>query len=838
MKKTTYLLVIAVLLLTLAFSLNDFSLAVFGVGKYTDVDNVGNIGLYSNTPSYEFSASSTVYIAASEVNNQKISSVKFSLYLNYSSSPISGFSDIPIEDNGVAPDVLANDGVFTYSLDLSTISSLKHNDFITVKVTTTFADGSTVNREVRFLIDKTMDFNTYKIGNIRSAVFNSGEKLNANFINYTSIESNSDNPDLINTLKVSQLNDSSNTIQLNNIKRNTFFVKISDPSNPSDASNPDGPIFAAPHFSVANLNAVKYAYSGAWTENIISGSNSYVRKDYIKYLSFNSSEPSRWWKITALGKCPSPLSPPATMTFRLVDSNNTTIASFTGPAKSEDVELQGGNTKAIISVGDPSKLATKTETTMLYIEEFSENFMLDFKPHIYGVNISQNPTYNKDNVDISFYNDFNGSVDFIVYNDKGKIVYTSSKNVTSSGTSIEKQNFIWNFKDLNNKRVPSGEKYYFKILPFVVDTSSNETIYGPFVYGSILLKLPIGKITGINPNTLKNGQDLNYSFNISEPATVSVLLTHENKTYYNYEEKIGEPGDYTNSFTIPSSAVDGIYTFQFKASTSSFETDDSTEVIIDNTPPILNFSLSQVGTSIIIDGRTDTNIKGINLTYELYKSQPNNLILLKTLTKVSTDGKINEKFTDLQNGYYVVNVKAKDPVGNYSSLKKGIGLGGNGEVLSQGSTITTFDGKIKIVIPENATSNNYIVNISEESSNDSIVYKISPSISLTKFATLTLTLDSTPSESNLFLVSEYNGIMNLMTLLSSKTNIVKLKNIEKLTIKTVQSASKLQISYDKMVYTAPLKIFINNYESLTVSIFVLDLRGNLVKILAENTFGR
>jgi flagellar hook assembly protein FlgD len=76
--------------------------------------------------------------------------------------------------------------------------------------------------------------------------------------------------------------------------------------------------------------------------------------------------------------------------------------------------------------------------------------------------------------------------------------------------------------------------------------------------------------------------------------------------------------------------------------------------------------------------------------------------------------------------------------------------------------------------------------------------------------------------------------MNLMTLLSSKTNIAKLKNIEELTIKTVQNPSKLQVSYDKIVYTSPMKISINNYESLTISIFILDLKGNLVKILAEN----
>ncbi len=836
MNKNLLLVFLLLLIITVAFSIDNFSLAIFGVGKYTNVDSVGNIGLYSNTPSYEFSSygtDNTVYIGISQIDT-KIASATFSLYLNDSSTPISGYSDIPIPDNGIKPDVLANDGVFTYSLNLLNISSLKHNDIITVKVVANFADGSTVTRKTKFLIDNTYNFNTYKVGDIRNGIFNSGEKLKVNFNNYTPINLNTDSTDNINNLKLSEINNTLNFISLNNVKRNDFFVKISDPSNPSDVVNPIIPIFSASHLSIGKIKAIKYAYSGAWKEQITSGNEIYIRKDYIKYLSFTADNPSQWWKITALGICASPTTPPSTMTFKLVDSNGTTVASFTGPAKSENVSLKASGVDAEISVDDPSKLATQTETTMLYIEEFSENFIFDFKPHIYGIEVSQNPTYEKNNVTISFYTDFSGSVDFIIYDYKGSIVYTSSQNVLMSKDSQDRREFIWNFKNLDGKRVATGQKYYFKIIPFIVDTSSNESIYGPFVYGSLFLRLPVGKLTGANPSTLKTGSKLSYSYNLSENATVEIKLNHENKVFYSTITKVPEPGDYTNSFTIPASAADGIYKLIFDAKTLYFETITSTTITIDNTPPTISFSLSQHGTSIIVNGTTDINSGGINTTYNLYKSFPKNLVLKRTLTKNITNGKLDVAFNNTDNGYYVLDITVKDPVGNTASLRKGIEIGGNGSVLTEGSTIVGPNGILTISIPSNAVLNSYSVSITSEASGNALIYTFNPEIVLTKYATITISLSSTPISTNKFFVSEYDNKINLMTKLSSKTTMIRVKKLQKVYIKDIQQVNALQINCDKIVKSSPMQIYINNFEKIKIAIFILDLKGNMIKVIMEN----
>ncbi len=835
MKKTLLILTVFLILATLSFSLDDFSLAVFGVGKYTNVDSVGNIGLYSNTPSYEFRPYDTVYIGVSQINQtDKITSVKFSLYLNSSTTPISGYSDIPIQDNGIAPDILANDGVFVYSLNLSNISGLKHNDYLTVKVTAAFNDSKTINRELKFLIDSTSDFNTYKVGDIRNAVFNSGEGLKVNFINHTPIELNADNADLINSLTISQLSNLSNSLSFSNLKRNTFFITISDPSNPSDAAHPGLPIFSATNLSVANINVVKYAYSGAWKETITTPNQSYVRKDYIKYLNFTADEPSQWWKITALGICASPTSPVATMTFRLVDSNNTTLASFTGPAKSEEIDLSSGGVSATISVDDPSKLATKTETTMLYIENFSENFILNFKPHIYGIRISQNPTYENSNVKISFYNDYTGSVNFIVYDSTGKEIYSASKNIEISKNASDTKSFVWDFKDSKGNRVCTGKKYYFKIIPFVVDTSSGETIYGPFVYGNIFLRLPVGTLTGVTPTTVKTGKKVYYTFNLSEPATVSIELTNGDKVFYSSESKIVQSGNYKSSLTIPSSATDGVYKFLFDAKTLNFETKNSTSIYVDNTPPVIAFSLTQYGTSIILSGTTDLDSQGINVKYDLYSSASTNTKLIQTTTETVTDGKLYKQFSNLKKGYYDVVVTASDPVGNTSSMEEGISLAESNVVLTQGSTLTSSDGEITLVVPPQATNNSYAVSITKTASNDEVYYTFDPSISLSKNATLIIKLPSIPDSNNIFVVSTFNGRINLMMKLSSQTTYLKIKDIQKISIKKIENAKVVTFNFDKIVYSSPMKIYINNYEEATISLYIMDLSGEVVKKIAQN----
>jgi len=252
---------------------------------------------------------------------------------------------------------------------------------------------------------------------------------------------------------------------------------------------------------------------------------------------------------------------------------------------------------------------------------------------------------------------------------------------------------------------------------------------------------------------------------------------------------------------------------------------------VDNTPPTISFSLTQRGTSIVVTGTTDINSNGINTVYELYKSLPGILSLQKTITANITDGKLNTSFGGIENGYYVVRITVKDPVGNSASMEKGIGIGGNGIILTTGSTITGPDNILQISIPPNASTSNYIVSITSESSGTDLIYKFSPKIELTKYATLTISLPATPSILNKYFVSTYDGKTNLMTKLASRVTVTHIKNIDTLYIKTIQQENSLQINFDTIVKISPMQIYLNTFEKIKISLFVLDLKGNLVKTL-------